>query len=388
VFGPLAPFLTALSLGVFDYFHSFCRLGDFGFLCKAVLMGTRFKRPLRLHSFPRLLFAEWLRLKLPLHDTIIVAVSGGADSTALLLALHELNNAHRTSLAICAAHLDHGIRRDSKEDAKWVRQLAGKMGLKAVIGRANVKAEASAASENLEQTARRLRYEFLERTARRLHAKFVLTAHTMDDQAETVLLRLIRGTAGEGLSGMDALRPLSKGSPITLVRPLLWGRRIQTEEYCHQRQIDFLHDEMNDDERFARVKIRKQLLPLMQQVNKKVVEALSRTASLLKDDGAVLINDADLLLTRAMEGAPINPETNLPALRVDVLADAPPAVRRRALRQWISNGRGSSRRLEMVHLIAVDGLLQGNKGGRVVELPNGFRIRRKKGWLEFDAEND
>ena len=351
-------------------------------------MGTRFKRTSRLHTFPRLLFAEWLRLKLPLNDTIIVAVSGGADSTALLLALHELNKAARTSLTICVAHLDHGIRPDSKSDARWVRELAKSLDLKAVIGRANVKAEASAASENLEQTARRLRYEFLERTARRLHAKFVLTAHTMDDQAETVLLRLIRGTAGEGLSGMDALRPLSKESPITLVRPLLWGRRVQTEEYCHQRQVDFLHDEMNDDERFARVKIRKQLLPLMQQVNKKVVEALSRTASLLKDDGAVLVNDADLLLTRAMEGAPVNPETNLPALRVDVLADSPPAVRRRALRKWISNGRGSSRRLEMVHLIAVDGLLQGNKGGRVVELPNGFRIRRKKGWLEFDAEND
>ena len=357
-------------------------------MCKAVGMGTRFKRPSRLHSFPRLLFAEWLQLKLPLNDTIIVAVSGGADSTALLLALDELNKAHRTSLTLCVAHLDHCIRPDSKEDAQWVRQLARKMGLKAVIGRANVKAEASAASDNLEQTARRLRYEFLERTARRLHAKFVLTAHTMDDQAETVLLRLIRGTAGEGLSGMDALRPLSKASPITLVRPLLWRRRAQTEEYCRQRQIDFLHDEMNDDERFARVKIRKQLLPLMRQVNKKVVEALSRTASLLKDDGAVLVNDADLLLTRAMEGAPVNPETNLPALRVDVLADAPPAVRRRALRKWISNGRGSSKRLEMVHLTAVDGLLKGNKGGRVVELPNGFRIRRKKGWLEFDAEND
>ena len=145
---------------------------------------------------------------------------------------------------------------------------------------------------------------------------------------------------------------------------------------------------MNDDERFARIKIRKQVLPLMQQLNKKVVEALSRTASLLKDDGKVLVNDADLLLTRAMEGLPVNPETRIPSLRVDVLAEAPPALRRRAIRKWISNGRGHSRRLEMVHLLAVDRLLQGNKGGRVVELPDGFRIRRKKGWLEFDAEND
>jgi tRNA(Ile)-lysidine synthase len=145
---------------------------------------------------------------------------------------------------------------------------------------------------------------------------------------------------------------------------------------------------MNDDERFARVKIRKQVLPLMKEVNRKVVEALSRTASLLKDDGVVLVNNADLLLKRATEGISTNPGTNVPPLRVDVLRDAPPALRRRAIRQWISNGRGHARRLEMVHLKAVEGLLEGNKGGRTVELPNGFRIRRKKGWLEFAAEND
>jgi tRNA(Ile)-lysidine synthase len=140
---------------------------------------------------------------------------------------------------------------------------------------------------------------------------------------------------------------------------------------------------MNDDERFARVKIRKQVLPLMEQLNRKVVEALSRTASLLKDDGAVLVNDADLLLTKA-----INRETNTPSLRVDVLLGAPPALRRRAIRQWIANGRGHSRRLETVHLLAVEGLLHGNKGGRIVELPGGFRVRRRKGWVEFMAEND
>lgn len=351
-------------------------------------MKTRLKAISRLHGFPRLLFAEWRRLKLPPNETLVVGVSGGADSTALLLALDELNKAQKTSLTICVAHLDHGIRPDSKKDAQWVRKLARKMDLKCVIGRTNAAAEASATSENLEQTARRLRYEFLERTARRLQVKFVLTGHTMDDQAETVLLRLIRGSAGEGLSGMDALRPLSKGSQITLVRPLLWARHSQTEDYCHHRQADFLHDEMNDDERFARVKIRKQVLPLMQQVNKRVVEALSRTAALLKDDGEVLVNDADLLLSRAMEGVPFNPEAEIPALRVDVLLGAPPALRRRAIRKWISNGRGHSRRLEMVHLLAVDGLLQGSKGGRVVELPSGFRVRRKKGWLEFDAKND
>jgi len=342
----------------------------------------------RLHSFPRLLFAEWRRLKLPTNETIIVAVSGGADSTSLLLALDELNKAQRTSLTIVVAHLDHGIRSNSKEDARRVRNLAKQLGLRSVIGHADAVGEANSTAQNLEQVARSLRYEFLERTAKRLRSRFVLTGHTMDDQAETVLFRLIRGSAGEGLSGMDALRLLSKGSRVTLVRPLLWARRYQTEDYCHARRTDFLHDEMNDDERFARVKIRKQVLPLLQQVNRKVVEALSRTASLLKEDGSLLLNQADLLLGEAIDAGYINLETNTPYLRVDVLRDAPPALRRRALRQWISHGRGDSRRLEMVHLLAVEKLLVGTKGGRMVELPNGARVRRKRGWLELEVKND
>ncbi len=352
-------------------------------------MKTRNRSGVRLHSFPRVLFAEWRRLKIPVADaTVIVAVSGGADSTALLLALDELNKAQKTSVTICVAHLDHGIRQESKKDARWVSQLAKSLGVRSVIGRAKAVVEANATADNLEQTARRLRYEFLERTAKRLGADFVLTGHTMDDQAETVLFRLIRGSAGEGLTGMNAVRPISKESKINLVRPLLWARRHQTEEYCRSRQTEFLHDEMNDDERFARVKIRKQLMPLMQQVNNRVVEALSRTASLLREDGALLVNDGDRLLSKAIEGAAPDPQTKAPSLSVDVLSGAPPALRRRALRQWISNGRGHARRLEMVHLSAVERLLEGNKGGRTVELPGGFKVRRKRGWLELTAEND
>ena len=353
------------------------------------LMKMRIRTLVRLHSFPRMLLAELRKLKMPLSDaTVIVAVSGGADSTALLLALDELNKAHKTSLTIHVGHLDHGIRSDSKNDARRVNELAKSLGVRAVVGRTKALVEATEKSDNLEQTARRLRYEFLERTAKRLGAGFVLTGHTMDDQAETVLFRLIRGSAGEGLTGMKVIRPVSKGSRIKLVRPMLWARRHQTEDYCRARQTEFLHDEMNDDLRFARIKIRKQVLPLMQEVNKRVVEALSRTASLLREDGAVLLNDADLLLSNAIEGAPLNIETNLPSLSVEVLSDAPPALRRRALRQWISNGRGHSRRLEMVHLLAVERLLEGSKGGRTVELPNGFKVRRKRGWLEISAEND
>jgi tRNA(Ile)-lysidine synthase len=186
---------------------------------------------------------------------------------------------------------------------------------------------------------------------------------------------------------MEALRPLAKNSSIKLVRPLLWARRVETEAYCRLRKTEFLSDEMNDDQSFVRVKVRKQLLPLMQSFNNRIVEAISRTATQLREDGAVLVSDSDALLQRAAvsnEGD----ETKPPALDVKVLAGAPSALRRRALRQWLSNARGNTRRLEMVHLLAVEKLLEGNAGGRVVELPKGGRVRRRRNRLEFESEND
>ena len=344
---------------------------------------------MRLNQFPRFLLADWRKLKLPFSgETIVVAVSGGADSTALLLALEELKRHDQLYTKICVAHLDHRLRKSSSKDAKWVSELATKLGFKSVIGRSKVAEEARAASDNLEQAARDARYAFLQRTAKKVSANYVLTAHTMDDQAETVLLRLMRGSAGFGLGGMEAVRPLAKNSSVKLVRPLLWARRTDTEEYCRLRKVQFLSDEMNDDLSFARVKVRKQLLPMMQSFNNRIVEAISRTAAQLREDGAVLLNDSDALLQRAAVSNEESNETKTPALDVKVLSEAPPALRRRALRQWLSDARGGTRRLEMVHLLAVERLLEGSSGGKVAELPNGGRVRRRRNRLEFETEND
>ncbi len=346
----------------------------------------------RVNQFARLLLAEWRKLNLPLSDeTMIVAVSGGADSTALLLALAELRGRNKISVGICVAHLDHGIRKSSGKDARWVSELAKRLGCDHIMGRSKVAEIARANTDNLEQAARQARYEFLERTAKKKSANYVLTAHTMDDQAETVLLRLMRGSAGAGLGGIEALRPLAKEATTTLVRPLLWARRSETENYCRVRETDYLVDEMNDDERFSRVRVRKQLLPLMQSFNNKIVEALSRTATQLREDGAVLLDGADELLRRAAassKGGGFEGETKTPVLNVSVLSGAPPALRRRALRQWVSAARGNARKLEMVHLLAVEKLLEGNVGGRIVQLPSGARVRRKRNRLEFEVKND
>jgi tRNA(Ile)-lysidine synthase len=153
---------------------------------------------------------------------------------------------------------------------------------------------------------------------------------------------------------------------------------------------------MNTDERFARVRVRRELLPLMQTFNGRIVEALSRAAELLREESEVLARAADELLERASEealgeeaGAAVKAERSeqeasaLPSLRVDVLASAPRALRLRALREWIAAGRGGVRRLELVHLEAVERLLEGGRGGRRVELPGGATVERRRGKLRL-----
>lgn len=337
-----------------------------------------------MSRFAGRLLAEWKRLGLPLRDAqVIVAVSGGADSVALLLGLNELLGARRLGIELRVAHLDHGLRETSRADALWVEDLTRRLGYESKIE--HVQVRALAPRDNLEQSARRARYEFLARLSMEEGGGgTVLTAHTMDDQAETVLLRLLRGSGAEGLGGMEPVRPLQAGAKALLARPLLtWARRSQTEAYCRARQVDFRDDEMNEDERFARVRVRKQLLPLMQSFNARAVEALARTAQLLREDARALDKLAALLLEKARTSFDACEDGGL---SITALSKAEVSLRRRALRLWLAQERGDLRRLEMVHLLAVEGLLAGERGGRVVELPGGAKVSRRKGRLCFHAK--
>ena len=365
----------------------------------------------RVSGFAQQLERELTRLaaKRDPPTTAVVAVSGGADSTALLLALDELIKAKLLSWTIVVAHLDHRLRASSKEDARWVTQLAHRLKHEVVVKTANVRLRAKKTADNLEQAARRARYEFLFKLAKQKRASIVLTAHTLDDQAETVLLRLLRGSATEGLAGIEPARPLEQGSEVLLVRPLLtWCRRGDTEAFCRAHRIEFRRDAMNDDESFARVKVRKQLLPLLLSFNPKFVETVGRSAKLLREDANLLSSLANALLESAADskgkelrstrkeskGRPSvkteilesdDPRTKTTPVNVKVLAAASPAIRRRALRQWILENVGSLRRLEMVHLLALERLVEVN-GGRTIELPNGIRVRRQRDWLYLSVK--
>jgi tRNA(Ile)-lysidine synthase len=306
--------------------------------------------------------------------TFVVAVSGGADSVSLLLAVEELQRRKKLRLEFVAAHFNHGLRgKESDKDEAFVRKLAGKLGLEFESERWTTRKKGG----NLEQAARDARYEFLAAIADKYQADGVLTGHTLDDQAETFLLRLVRGSGPDGLGAMAAVRPLNKKIGRQLVRPLLaWARRADTEGFCRAAKVKYRNDPMNEDEAFLRVRVRRQLIPLLQDMNPQAVPNLAALAGLLRDETAELSKLGARHLAAAQE---VSKDT----IDVTVLKELSAAMRKRVLRLWLEQRRGGLRRLDMKHLAAVERLVLQGTGGKTAELPGGERVSVRKGRLIF-----
>jgi tRNA(Ile)-lysidine synthase len=225
--------------------------------------------------------------------TVLVAVSGGADSVALLRGLQAIRSPEKSPLVV--AHFNHELRHEADDDERFVRELAVQLGLECLVGRANRPALTPRPTSGVEESARRARYDFLRAAAAEVGARYVVTAHTADDQAETVLHRILRGTGVAGLRGMRQTRALAEG--ISLVRPLLHVRRAELTAYLAGLGQAFRQDATNAERRFTRNRLRHELLPqLAEQYNAHVVDALLRLAR-LAGEAQDVIDDlvADLL---------------------------------------------------------------------------------------------
>lgn len=228
----------------------------------------------------------------------LLAVSGGADSVALLRALTAIRQAGEGGLAV--AHFNHRLRGpESEADEQFVVALCRQLDVPCEVGRASAEVWNSRGGEGLEAAARTARYDFLLETAARLGARYVVTAHTADDQAETILHRIARGTGLAGLAGMSRTRPLAPG--ITLLRPLLGFRRSELLAYLAELGQSYCADASNEDLRFTRNRIRLELLPeLIQHVNPGAVEAIVRLGGLAGEAQAVIDSVVAALEARAV----------------------------------------------------------------------------------------
>lgn len=300
-------------------------------------------------------------------DLVVVALSGGPDSLAL--AAGTAFEAPRAGLRAGAVIVDHGLQDGSAETAERAAEQARELGLDPVVV---VRATVTEQGEGPEAAARAARYEALEAARNELGASVVLLGHTLDDQAETVLLGLARGSGATSLHGMA----VASGN---LVRPLLGIRREATLQACHDQGLQPWHDPHNEDPRFKRVRARRNVLPVMEQeLGPGIAEALARTATSLREDAETL----DVLASEWAREIVSEDADGRVSIDVGGLVAQPPALRQRICRQVAEQGFGVS--LSRRHTMAVAALATEWRGQGAVNLP-GIRVERDRGRILFAA---
>lgn len=301
-------------------------------------------------------------------ERVLVGLSGGPDSVALTHALDALRAELRFDLVV--AHLDHGLRESSAEDEAFCRELASSLELPFVSGRAEVATKARREKRSVEDAARAARYEFLFREATRLRCRRIAVGHTMDDQAETLLMRLTRGSGRRGLaSAYPVMTPgewIHVGDdPAAVIRPLIDVRREQVIDYLAEHGLGYRLDPSNDDRRFTRNRLRHDVIPwLAKELNPRLVETLARSAALLRDEEDFL----ELQARQAFSTIATSRGEEI-RLSISALVDVHPALRRRLARLTVEHIAGNARNLSGTHVNDVLDLLAPGKSGREVHLP-------------------
>jgi len=329
---------------------------------------------------------------LPPGDRVGVAVSGGADSVALLRLLENIRD--ELGIIPIVVHFDHGLRgAESDADAEFVRELARERGLEFVLGREDVASAAARHKWNLEDAARRLRYAFFERVVEEGRATRIAVAHTADDQAETVLAHILRGTGPTGLAGIYP----SVGS---IVRPLLGERRNDLREYLRGLGQGWREDSTNRDVRRVRARIRQQLLPLLERdFSPHATSHLADLAKLAREEGvfwdalmedrfrALVRTGGEQLVIRAGDLLSPMDLSFAPGHGKMMEGNGGPqplrAVTERLIRRLYQDMRKDRQGLTARHVEQVIHLASESASGRRVELPGGITVERSFGDLIF-----
>lgn len=342
------------------------------------------------------------------HGSVLVGVSGGADSVSLLRGLIQLQtrrqtrsqkeNAPESRLRIVAAHINHQLRDDSGDDADWVGGLAAELGVPCRIELADVTGRVAETGESLEEAARSTRYGALTRIAQEEACSAIAVAHTADDQAETVLHHLLRGTSVTGLGGMRWTRPVATGNgsgaghdtiagsdscDIRLIRPMLEIRRNELEDWLHQIGQQFRTDSTNTDETLTRNRIRHRLLPLLERdFNPQVRKALGTLAGHASEVSDLL---AQLAQQRAESALVQISDTSI---RIDCLAltDQPTILVRETLLAIWRQAQWPLKRMGHREWQALANLVRQNGGA--VSLPGKTDARRRGQILVLTRSTD
>lgn len=311
-------------------------------------------------------------------ETVLVGVSGGADSVCLLHALKALQKELEIHLA--AAHLNHGIRgEEADRDAAFVKNLCDNWQIPYYEKKEDIPALAKAMEVSEETAGRLARYQFFQELCREKSFDRIATAHNRDDQAETVLMRVIRGTGMEGLSGIRYVRQDG------VIRPLLDVERTQIEGYCQENNLTYCTDSTNQEDTYTRNRIRHRLLPLLKaEFNPNISGALAALAQNMAEDGDFLKGYAHRLYRQMNNPAPSHKPVLLDMESLELVQES---IRSRLILLAAQDAMGKDYRLERCHMEAVFGLL-GKETGTAVTLPKGLCAVVRYGWIAFETPEE
>ncbi len=326
------------------------------------------------------------------NDMVVVGVSGGADLLALLHGLWRLDK--KLNLRLVAATLDHGIRgEESAADVAYVRQMAQRWGITLIAGRADVPGIAQRYGLGIEEAARQVRYTFLLRAARRVGAEKIAVGHNRDDQAETVLMHLIRGSGLNGLRGMLPATPISEyhlldGSEIEidpageelhpdlwpmLIRPLLDTPRSDIDAYCAAEGIEPRQDATNTDLTYFRNRLRHEVIPLLETLNPNLKAMLARTADTLREDATTI----SIVRAKVMRRVVNQFGSDWMRLNRGQWAELSLAEKRLVVRTVVSKLRPDLRDVSFIHVQNAIDVMEGGKTGASATLPGGLMLRNE-----------
>lgn len=315
-------------------------------------------------------------------ETVLVAVSGGPDSVSLLYLLYRLRSELNISLHI--AHLNHQLRgHESDADERYVADLARDLNIPATIENRDVAKYQSEHHLSLEEAAREVRYSFLTETAQLLGIDKVAVGHTLNDQVETILLHIIRGTGTQGLIGLQPRRVMQFSERrVTIIRPLLNIKREETEEYCSKLHLTPCLDTSNLSLSPLRNRVRRELLPLLQSYNAGVFESILRVSQIAGDDLSFLEAETEKVKTSIL-----HKEGNLLIFNKSGFLELAPALQRQLLRQTILELLGTLKDIEARHIEEILGALKKPAGKHII-LPEGliFGVEYGRYWLGFHPE--
>jgi len=296
-------------------------------------------------------------------DRVIVAVSGGVDSVCLLDVLHSLKEVLGIELVV--AHFDHGLRPDEDaSETEFVKSLAAAFACDFVTKRADPDLQSETAS--LEERARDVRYRFLKDVKEQFSAQKIAIGHNLNDQAETVFMRLLRGSGPSGLSGIPPVRDNH------IIRPLIDVTRSEIESYLSNRGLSHITDSSNFETKYWRNEIRLNLLPQLEKYQPKIVEILGRTAGIMREESAWLEEKAARWLKKwAAKGS--NDEIVLPLLRFKGL---PEPLKNHVIRQALKRKGGGLRRIGLPNIDAIKQIATGSRPQAEITLPNMLAVKR------------